>query len=109
MLHDPVPEKERPNTGNGHQMSLWHFYLPIFADFTNIFSFSQNKEAFVTAAKDVISSCQSVTQFIRIIANHSLDKQCTVELSLIVEQILTITNQLNIISRSGGFKSCTEN
>ncbi|XP_041645245.1 uncharacterized protein LOC121510926 [Cheilinus undulatus] len=57
-----------------------------------------NKEAFVTAAKDVISNCQSVTQFIRIIANHCLDKQCTVELSLIVEQILTITNQLNIIS-----------
>uniref|UniRef100_A0A3P8TA18 Catenin (cadherin-associated protein), alpha-like 1 n=1 Tax=Amphiprion percula TaxID=161767 RepID=A0A3P8TA18_AMPPE len=50
------------------------------------------------AAKDVISNCQSVTQFIRVIANHSLDKQCTVELSLIVEQILTITSQLNIIS-----------
>ena len=59
----------------------------------------QNKEAFVTAAKDVIANCQSVTQFIRVIANHCLDKQCTVELSLIVEQILTITNQLNIISR----------
>uniref|UniRef100_A0A3B3IJ83 Catenin (cadherin-associated protein), alpha-like 1 n=1 Tax=Oryzias latipes TaxID=8090 RepID=A0A3B3IJ83_ORYLA len=38
------------------------------------------------------------TQFIRVIANHSLDKQCTVELSLIIEQILTITNQLSIIS-----------
>lgn len=62
--------------------------------------FSQNKEAYVTAAKDVISTCQSVTQFIRVIANHCLDKQCTVELSLIIEQILTITNQLNIISRS---------
>ncbi|XP_047459673.1 uncharacterized protein LOC125019171 isoform X1 [Mugil cephalus] len=62
------------------------------------FFFFQNKEAFVTAAKDVISNCQSVTQFIRVIANHSLDKQCAVELSLIVEQILTITNQLNIIS-----------
>ncbi|XP_042289652.1 uncharacterized protein LOC121911841 isoform X1 [Thunnus maccoyii] len=57
-----------------------------------------NKEAFVTAAKDVISNCQSVTHFIRVIANHCLDKQSTVELSLIVEQILTITNQLNIIS-----------
>ncbi|XP_035767961.1 uncharacterized protein LOC118454910 [Neolamprologus brichardi] len=57
-----------------------------------------NKEAFVSAAKDVISNCQSVTQFIRVIANHSLDKQCAVELSLIVEQILTITNQLSIIS-----------
>ncbi|XP_067369244.1 catenin alpha-2 [Channa argus] len=59
-----------------------------------------NKEAFVTAAKDIISNCQSVTQFIRVIANHCLDKHCAVELSLIVEQILTITNQLNIISRS---------
>ncbi|XP_031727613.1 uncharacterized protein LOC116396837 isoform X2 [Anarrhichthys ocellatus] len=57
-----------------------------------------NKEAFVTAAKDVLSNCQSVTQFIRVIANHCLDKQCAVELSLIVEQILTITNQLSIIS-----------
>ncbi|KAI3362650.1 hypothetical protein L3Q82_001725 [Scortum barcoo] len=57
-----------------------------------------NKEAFVFAAKDMISNCQSVTQFIRVIASHCLDKQCMVELSLIVEQILTITNQLNIIS-----------
>ncbi|XP_037829626.1 uncharacterized protein LOC119616701 [Kryptolebias marmoratus] len=57
-----------------------------------------NKEAFVTAAKDVISNCQSVTQFLRVIANHSLDQQCTVELSLIIEQILTVTNQLSIIS-----------
>lgn len=61
----------------------------------------QNKETFVAAAKDVILNSQSVTQFIRVIANHSLDKQCTVELSLIIEQILTITNQLSIISRSG--------
>nr|XP_020458668.1 uncharacterized protein LOC109961846 [Monopterus albus] len=57
-----------------------------------------NKEAFVAAAKDVILNCQTVTQFIRVIANHCLDKQCTVELSLVVEQILTITSQLNIIS-----------
>ena len=70
---------------------------------TNILFFFQNKEAFVSAAKDVISNCQSVTQFIRVIANHSLDKQCTAELSLIIEQILTITNQLSIISRSGSF------
>uniref|UniRef100_A0A3B3XS99 Uncharacterized protein n=1 Tax=Poecilia mexicana TaxID=48701 RepID=A0A3B3XS99_9TELE len=57
-----------------------------------------NKDAFVNAAKEVISNCQTVTQFISIIANHSLDKHCTVELSLIIEQILTITNQLSIIS-----------
>ncbi|AWP14171.1 Vinculin domain containing protein [Scophthalmus maximus] len=57
-----------------------------------------NKEAFVTAAKDMISNCHSLTQFIRVIANHCLDKQCTIELSLIVEQILTTTSQLNIIS-----------
>lgn len=60
----------------------------------------QNKEALVTAAKDVISNCQSVTQFIRAISNHCVDKQCSLELSLIIEQILTITNQLNIITRS---------
>ncbi|KAM8858822.1 vinculin isoform 2-T2 [Spinachia spinachia] len=59
-----------------------------------------NKEAFVTAARHVTTNCQSVTQFIQVIAKHCLDKQCTVELSLIVEQILTITNQLSIISRS---------
>ncbi|XP_035982783.1 uncharacterized protein LOC118557250 [Fundulus heteroclitus] len=57
-----------------------------------------NKDAFVSAAKDVICNCQTVTQFIRLIANLSLDTQCTVELSLIIEQILTITNQLSIIS-----------
>ncbi|XP_017164587.1 uncharacterized protein LOC103477053 isoform X2 [Poecilia reticulata] len=57
-----------------------------------------NKDAFVNAAKEVISNCQTVTQFISDIANHSLDKHCTVELSLIIEQILTITNQLSIIS-----------
>ncbi|XP_029031210.2 uncharacterized protein LOC114870559 [Betta splendens] len=57
-----------------------------------------NKDAFVTAAKDVMLKSQSVTQFIRVIANHCLDKQCAVELSLVVDQILTITNQLNIIS-----------
>lgn len=59
----------------------------------------QDKEAFVTAAKDVITGCQSVTHFIRVIANLCLDAQCAVELSLVVEQILTITNQLSIISR----------
>ena len=61
--------------------------------------FLQNKQAFVGTAKEVIANCQSVTQFVRVIANHCLDKQCTAELSLIVEQILTITNQLSIISR----------
>lgn len=59
----------------------------------------QDKEAFVTAAKDVITGCQSVTHFIRVIANHCLDAHCAVELSLVVEQILTVTNQLSIISR----------
>nr|XP_057914147.1 uncharacterized protein LOC131107814 isoform X2 [Doryrhamphus excisus] len=57
-----------------------------------------NKEAFVCAAKDVMSNCQSVTDFIQVIANHCLDEQCAQELSLIVEQILTITNQLSILS-----------
>lgn len=66
----------------------------------SITSLLQNKETFVSAARDVIVNSQSVTQFIRVIANHCLDNHCTNELSLIVDQILTITNQLNIISRS---------
>ncbi|KAM9809341.1 uncharacterized protein ACBT44_012642 [Syngnathus typhle] len=57
-----------------------------------------NKEAFVCAAKDVMTSGQSVTKFIQVIANHCLDAQCALDLSLIVEQILTITNQLSILS-----------
>lgn len=52
------------------------------------------------AAKDVMSNGQLVTNFIKVIANHCLDAQCALELSLIVEQILTITNQLSILSRS---------
>lgn len=103
MLHDPVLEKERPNTGKKHWRALC--YLDVLEGSHCIHSHplffpQQNKEAFVAAAKDVITNCQSVTHFIRVIANHCRDKQCTVELSLIVEQILTITNQLNIISRS---------
>ncbi|XP_061914383.1 catenin alpha isoform X2 [Entelurus aequoreus] len=57
-----------------------------------------NKEAFVCAAKDVMSTCQSVTEFIQVIAKHCLDEQCAQELSLVVEQLLTITNQLSILS-----------
>ncbi|KAL2082995.1 hypothetical protein ACEWY4_020768 [Coilia grayii] len=58
----------------------------------------QSKEAFVSSAKHIVSSCQSITQFLRVIADHCLDKHCTDDLILLVEQILTITNQLTIIS-----------
>ncbi|XP_031660698.1 uncharacterized protein LOC116357456 [Oncorhynchus kisutch] len=57
-----------------------------------------SKEMFVNTAKGVVSNCQYITHFVRVISNHCLDKQCTAELSLRVEQILTITNQLTIIS-----------
>ncbi len=60
---------------------------------------SQTKDAFVTSAKDLVSSGQSITQFVRVIADHCLDKHCTEELFVIAEQILTISNQLTIISR----------
>lgn len=101
MLHESVPEEERPDTGTDHQRAFYCLDLDICRALSStIIPFSsQNKEAFVTAAKDVISNCQSVTQFIRVIADHCLDKHCAGELSLIVEQILTITNQLSIISR----------
>ncbi|RXN09449.1 Catenin alpha-2 [Labeo rohita] len=58
----------------------------------------QTKDAFVTSAKDLVSSGQSITQFVRVIADHCLDKHCTEELFVIAEQILTISNQLTIIS-----------
>uniref|UniRef100_A0A3B3TLC5 Uncharacterized protein n=1 Tax=Poecilia latipinna TaxID=48699 RepID=A0A3B3TLC5_9TELE len=94
--HDTVLKEERPNTGNDQQKLLLSSEFQ--ASLTHLFYFLQNKDVFVNAAKEVISNCQTVTQFISIIANHSLDKHCTVELSLIIEQILTITNQLSIIS-----------
>ncbi|XP_073729623.1 vinculin-like [Misgurnus anguillicaudatus] len=59
----------------------------------------QTKDAFVTSAKDLVSSGQAITQFVRVIADHCLDKHCTEELCVIAEQILTISNQLTIISR----------
>ncbi|XP_023678344.2 vinculin isoform X2 [Paramormyrops kingsleyae] len=46
----------------------------------------------------MISGCQSITQFVRVIAEHCLDKRCRDDLLYITEQILTITNQLTIIS-----------
>ncbi|XP_048125183.1 vinculin [Alosa alosa] len=57
-----------------------------------------SKEAFVSSAKTIVSSCQSITQFLKVIADHCLDKHCAADLALVVEQILTITNQLTIIS-----------
>lgn len=59
----------------------------------------QSKDAFVTSAKDLVSSGQSITRFVRVIADHCLDKNCTEELCVIAEQIVTISNQLTIISR----------
>ncbi|XP_057197346.1 catenin alpha-2 [Triplophysa rosa] len=58
----------------------------------------QSKDAFVTSAKDLVSSGQSITRFVRVIADHCLDKHCTEELCVIAEQIVTISNQLAIIS-----------
>ncbi|XP_018593662.1 uncharacterized protein LOC108925844 isoform X2 [Scleropages formosus] len=58
----------------------------------------QGKEAFVSTAKDVISSCQRVTQFIGFVTEHCLDQQCTDELLRITECIYTTTKQLTIIS-----------
>lgn len=54
---------------------------------------------FVASAKDVVSSCRSVTQFVRVIADHSLSEHSKEDLCLILEKILTTTNQLTIISR----------
>ncbi|XP_064173836.1 uncharacterized protein LOC135245016 [Anguilla rostrata] len=58
----------------------------------------QSKEVFVTTAKDIVSSCRTVTQFVRVIADHSLNERSREDLCLILEKILTTTNQLTIIS-----------
>ncbi|KAI4897228.1 hypothetical protein NFI96_022227 [Prochilodus magdalenae] len=80
-----LPEKVRNERGE----QVWFTVFP--------FHF-QSKDDFVTSAKDVVSSCQSITEFVRVIADHCLDQHCTKELSIIGEQIVTITNQLTIIS-----------
>ncbi|KAI5108598.1 hypothetical protein C0J45_2192, partial [Silurus meridionalis] len=58
----------------------------------------QSKDAFVSSAKDLVSSCQTVTCFVKVIAEHCLDQHSTQELCSVAEQIITITNQLTIIS-----------
>ncbi|XP_048864768.1 uncharacterized protein LOC125739076 isoform X5 [Brienomyrus brachyistius] len=73
ISHGPVPEEKRSHPG-------------------------QSKEAFIYTAREMISGCQSITQFVRVIAEHCLDKRCKDDLLYITEQILTITNQLTIIS-----------
>uniref|UniRef100_A0A3Q2U445 Uncharacterized protein n=1 Tax=Fundulus heteroclitus TaxID=8078 RepID=A0A3Q2U445_FUNHE len=105
VFPDTKPPLQRGNAGSGDAAesggapaSFFYSYVSVIIS-SDFFSPLQNKDAFVSAAKDVICNCQTVTQFIRLIANLSLDTQCTVELSLIIEQILTITNQLSIISR----------
>ncbi|KAG7334318.1 hypothetical protein KOW79_002725 [Hemibagrus wyckioides] len=59
----------------------------------------QSKDAFVSSAKDLVLSCQTVTHFVKIIADHCLDQHSNKELCIIAERIVTITNQLTIISR----------
>ncbi|XP_047668036.1 catenin alpha-1 [Tachysurus fulvidraco] len=58
----------------------------------------QSKDAFVSSAKDLVLSCQTVTHFVKVIAEHCLDQQSNKELCIIAERIVTITNQLTIIS-----------
>ncbi|CAB1338453.1 unnamed protein product [Coregonus sp. 'balchen'] len=60
----------------------------------------------VQVTREMADQIYHMAQYLRrkgpilVISNHCLDKQCTAELSLRVEQILTITNQLTIISRA---------
>ncbi|KAJ7984959.1 hypothetical protein DPEC_G00360150 [Dallia pectoralis] len=71
-----------------------------------------SKEMFVGTAKGVVSNCQSISNFLKVIVNHCLDQQSSADLCLRVEQILTITNQLTIISSvnalTAGSKSSDE-
>ncbi|XP_062851915.1 vinculin-like [Trichomycterus rosablanca] len=58
----------------------------------------QSKDAFVALTKDLIMSSQTITQFVKVIADYCLDKHSTKEMYIISEQILTVTNQLTILS-----------
>ncbi|XP_061084133.1 vinculin [Conger conger] len=68
----------------------------------------QSKEVFVAAAKEVVSRCQTVTQFVKVIADHSLSEHSKEDLCLILEKILTTTNQLTIISSVNALTPCSK-
>ncbi|MBN3320285.1 CTNA1 protein, partial [Atractosteus spatula] len=57
------------------------------------------KDEFIASAKRIAASGQLISKFVQIIADHCLDRHCSTELTHTVEQILAISNQLNIISR----------
>uniref|UniRef100_W5NII4 Uncharacterized protein n=1 Tax=Lepisosteus oculatus TaxID=7918 RepID=W5NII4_LEPOC len=58
----------------------------------------KTKDEFITSAKRIAANGQLISKFVQIIADHCLDRHCSAELTHTVEQILTISNQLNIIS-----------
>ncbi|XP_028844429.1 catenin alpha-1 [Denticeps clupeoides] len=58
----------------------------------------QDKETFVSSAKDIVNSTKSISQFLKAIADHCLDKHCADDLAFIVEQMQTVSSQLTIIS-----------
>ncbi|XP_069035955.1 catenin alpha-3 isoform X1 [Lepisosteus oculatus] len=65
----------------------------------------KTKDEFITSAKCIAANGQLISKFVQIIADHCLDRHCSAELTHTVEQILTISNQLNIIS---SVKAATE-
>ncbi|KAK1171726.1 hypothetical protein AOXY_G6628 [Acipenser oxyrinchus oxyrinchus] len=58
----------------------------------------KTKEEFIISAKQIAVNGQVITNFAHIIAEYCLDRRCATELLCAAEQILTLTNQLNIIS-----------
>ncbi|RXM98994.1 Catenin alpha-1 [Acipenser ruthenus] len=58
----------------------------------------KTKEEFIISAKQIAVNGQVITNFAHIVAEYCLDRRCATELLCAAEQILTLTNQLNIIS-----------
>ncbi|XP_063086418.1 uncharacterized protein LOC134471456 [Cavia porcellus] len=60
---------------------------------------SRTKDELSTSVRKIAASGQNFTRLVCIIAKNCVDQRCSQELLYMVEQILTVSNQLHIISR----------
>ncbi|XP_078504053.1 uncharacterized protein LOC144762684 [Lissotriton helveticus] len=58
----------------------------------------QTKDQLIASTRQIASSGQTFAKFAQVIAKNCVDKRCSAELSSVVQQIHTISNQLSIIS-----------
>ncbi|KAJ1154276.1 hypothetical protein NDU88_007030, partial [Pleurodeles waltl] len=56
------------------------------------------KDQLIASTRQIAYSGQTFAKFAQVIAKNCVDKRCSAELSCVVQQIHTISNQLSIIS-----------